>query len=314
MPPRRGRPREPSPPAERRRTRSGRRSRSPVQQRVPLPGPSRQGWRDASHGNEPAARDPSPPRRDPTPPPPRGQASQAAGQPQDWWEPEPQQQQHADSGLLAYLLKEVETLKNQILMKGDLIDALHLTVPLETQEKIWAGKFVDLSTLLVKNYQKLDEDEDKKLCGIQDKEGNITLKNVKKKKNDLTIDQWSSAFSTFMSVYLLRHNDELQDMLAYFELIRGAARDHPNSLAWRNYDELFRTKKASDPTRPWGMVDNQLWLALFCKSSKANEVKKFNRLIQSQILATFSTASRAVTEGSAITLTNVPFAKSLVMG
>ena len=181
MPPRRGRPREPSPPAERRRTRSGRRSRSPVQQREALPGPSRRGRRGASPGNQPAPRGPSPPRRDPTPPP-RDQAPQAAGQPRDWWEPE-HQQNHADPGLLAFLLKEVETLKNKILMKGDLIDALHLTVPLETQEKIWAGKFVDLSTLLVKNYQKLDEDEDKNLCGIQDKDGNITLKNVKKKKS-----------------------------------------------------------------------------------------------------------------------------------
>ena len=38
------------------------------------------------------------------------QALHAAGQPRDWWEPE-HHQNHADPGLLSFLLKEVETQK-----------------------------------------------------------------------------------------------------------------------------------------------------------------------------------------------------------
>ena len=190
--------------------------------------------------------------------------------------------QDINQGLLTILYEKIENLEKKMLMKGDLIDNLHLTVPAEIRQKIWAGNYVDLSTLLIKNYQKLDEDEDKKLCGIQDKDGNISFKNVKKNKSNLSIEEWTTAFHTFMSVYVLQHSDEIQGILAYAELIRGAARDHPNSKAWRLYDEHFRTKKASDPTRPWGMVDNQLWLALFCKppqgqsgeNSKESDEKK----------------------------------------
>ena len=222
------------------------------------------------------------PRVQPPAQPPAQPLAQPPAQP-GWWEA-PQQapvaqanvqqaaqpQANFDPGLLTMLYEKIENLERKMLMKGDHIDTLHLTVPVETRQKIWAGTFVDLSTLLVKNYQKLDDDADKKLCGIQDKEGNITLKNVKKNKRNLSIDEWTTAFHTFISVYHLKHADELQGILAYAELIRGAARDHPNSNAWRLYDELFRTKKASDPTRPWGMVDNQLWLALFCKPVQSN--------------------------------------------
>ena len=262
----RGRRRQEPPPPERRRTRSARRSRSPVD-------------REEVHELPPRRR-----QQDPRPVPPPQDAPPAQPAPPTWWDQQDQpagpnlqdqgQLIDANQGLLTMLLEKIENLEKMVLMKGDLIDALHLTVPSDTKQKICSGKYIDLSTLLVKNYQKLDDDSDKKLCGIQDKDGNITLKNVKKDKKDLTIDQWTTAFNTYMSVYLTTHKDELQGILAYSELIRGAARDHPNSPAWRLYDEHFRTKKAADPTRPWGMVDNQLWLALFCKAPQSNEKSK----------------------------------------
>ena len=182
-----------------------------------------------------------------------------------------------DEGLLSYLIElreEVESLKKRVNIQGDLMDPLHLTVTSDMSSKICSGKFVDFSLLLSKNYQSLEDDSQKKLQGYQDEEGNFTFKSVKPKKSTLTIDQWSSAFNTYMSVYLTMHPDDLQGMLSYAELVRGAARDHPDSVAWRLYDEHFRSKKASDPLRPWGMIDNQLWLAMFCKPNKSTDGKK----------------------------------------
>ena len=112
--------------------------------------------------------------------------------------------QDINQGLLTILYEKIENLEKKMLMKGDLIDNLHLTVPAEIRQKIWAGNYVDLSTLLIKNYQKLDEDEDKKLCGIQDKDGNITFKNFKKNKNNLSFEEWMTVFHIFMSVYVLQ--------------------------------------------------------------------------------------------------------------
>ena len=90
-------------------------------------------------------------------------ARPAQRQPQPWWEQlEPPQAnaqvdtQDIHKGLLTILYEKIENLEKKMLMKGDLIDNLHLTVPAEIRQKIWAGNYVDLSTLLIKNYQKLD--------------------------------------------------------------------------------------------------------------------------------------------------------------
>ena len=101
----------------------------------------------------------------PEPPSPREQPP-AQRQPQPWWEQlEPPQAnaqvnaQDIDQGLLTILYEKIENLEKKMLMKGDLIDNLHLNVSAEVRQKIWAGSYVDLSILLIKNYQKLDEDK-----------------------------------------------------------------------------------------------------------------------------------------------------------
>ena len=176
-----------------------------------------------------------------------------------------------DPGLYQHLLDRIEMLEKKgqdlekkVLLQGDHIDSLNLTVPSEMKEKIWNGKCVDLALLLIKSYQE-DEEKDKKIAGYQDDEGNISLKSVRKKKSKLSIDQWSSAFNIFISVYIEKKPEDIQGLLSYMELIRGAARDHPNFSGWRVYDGEFRSKKESETSRPWGMIDNQLWLSIFCK-------------------------------------------------
>ena len=182
-------------------------------------------------------------------------------------------------GVLDSLLAKINSLEQLAQVKGDLVDQLHLTVPEDLKAKIWAGEFIEFKDLLKKSFKSSEEAQ--KVSGMQEKDGTIALKLVQNQtqKSPLSIAQWSSAFHVFMSVLLLKNSDSttVQDLLSYAELIREAAKDNPQSPAWREYDEKFRTKKAADPTRPWGMIDNQLWLSIFCRNSSHP-----NNFIQSQ--------------------------------
>lgn len=139
--------------------------------------------------------------------------------------------------------------------KGQELDELSITVPSDLRDNVLGGKFVDFTQLMAKSF--LECQDDKQVCFVQDEQGRLIAKQERKTRTPLTIEQWMSAFYVFMSVYLKGHPGETQDMLAYIELIRGAAKDAPGHQ-WAQYDQQFRSRKEADPSRPWGMIDNQL--------------------------------------------------------
>ncbi|XP_070179097.1 uncharacterized protein [Littorina saxatilis] len=155
--------------------------------------------------------------------------------------------------------------------RGHRMDHLSITVAHDVRRKIVEGKSIDLAILLAKSF--MDRQEDRQTVAyVLDDQGRLMQislqrlvpKEEKRGKGEMSLEQWTSAFHIYMSVYLVAHPECLQDMLAYAELIRGAARDFPGN-GWLLYDQQFRTVKEADPTRPWGNIDNQLWLQLFCK-------------------------------------------------
>ena len=97
------------------------------------------------------------------------------------------------------------------------------------RSKLLDGKCVDLSQLLSKSL--VDPQEKKQLCFVQDDQGRLVPKQEHKPKATLSIEQWTSAFHVYMSVYLKQYPEYLQGMLAYLELVRGAAKDTPGN-AW----------------------------------------------------------------------------------
>ena len=209
--------------------RESRRDRSPIAtrpRRDDTPHPRGNHWREGSPlpvpGTSRGRMEGSPyqPNHLPTPRPSHGRMEGSPHPPnQDaWWAARTNAQaesaQHQQSpaqeneGLLNLLLEEVNSLKQQIRvqLQGDIIDELHITVTPELKEKIWSNKFVDLSQLLEKNQQVFEEEVHKsRVCGYQDEEGNVTFKAKKATKSNLTIEQWSSAFNTFISVYIQKH-------------------------------------------------------------------------------------------------------------
>ena len=175
----------------------------------------------------------------------------------------------AQEGQIAALLERIKALEEREIArkgieKGQRVDELAITVAADMKEKILGGKCVDLSLLLAKSF--LEKPEEKSVIFAQDSEGRLIAKEEKKSQAVLSIAQWTSAFHVYMSVYLKGHPEELQSMLSYIELIRGAAKEH-EGRAWAKYDQMFRSRKEADPTRPWDMMDSQLWLQLFCRAA-----------------------------------------------
>ncbi|KAL8568698.1 hypothetical protein ACOMHN_058427 [Nucella lapillus] len=148
------------------------------------------------------------------------------------------------------------------LSKGQAIDHLAIAVPPELKQKIIGGKFIDLSLLLKKSFS--DSIQDRELTFEIDGEGCLMATKGKKPKTCLTIEQWTNAFHVLMSVYLQVQAQDVQGMLAYIALIREAADVNPGN-GWSLYDQQFRSRKETEPSRPWGMIDNQLWLQIFCR-------------------------------------------------
>ena len=72
-----------------------------------------------------------------------------------------------------------------------------------------------------------------------------------------SIEQWTSAMLTFVSIYTERHGSRSRDMLKYMNIVRTTAASNYN---WREYDIQFRLRQATRPEASWGSVDTELWL------------------------------------------------------
>jgi hypothetical protein len=150
---------------------------------------------------------------------------------------------------------------------GHKLENLPISVPVDLKTKIVEGKCIDMGALLPKSFL---ERQDEAPMFVQDSQGRLVPKPGKKQKAPLTIEQWTTAFTIYMSVYLTCHPGELQPILAYFALIRKAAAENAGN-GWALYDAEFRARKEAVPRRPWGFMDNELWLCLFSQSPNPTE-------------------------------------------
>lgn len=135
------------------------------------------------------------------------------------------------------------------------IDPISAHVPLKVKQKIWEGKFVDLSILLKSARELSDHLETQ--GQIQIRNGTMCL--VKHKpRTFLSIDKWTSAFIIFTSIMLEKYRSRAQEFLKYMRDVRLAADRSANG--WFTYDEQFRLRKVSDPHSSWGIINSELWL------------------------------------------------------
>ncbi|CAG2205563.1 unnamed protein product [Mytilus edulis] len=163
-------------------------------------------------------------------------------------------------------------------------------VSFKIKEKIWEGKFIELHSLLrtQKEMEEVDEGD------LKLKRGKIC---IEKRSSGvyLSINEWTSAFMIFMSVYIEKYSTRAQELLKYMRDIRLAATRSEN---WATYDEQFRLKIEKNPNLSWGNIHGEYWLLHITSPTVHNSVS-----VQSQGYRT-NTQNRGNYNSNAATLSN----------
>lgn len=152
-----------------------------------------------------------------------------------------------------------------------LCDDLGANVDMSIKEKIWRGEFIELGLLVKKEAAQLDEPAT--FC-LSPSGAGLTLKPQTRTPAISNIEQWTSAFLIFASIYLERHTTRARELLKYMEIIRSITRF--GGYNWRAYDMQFRLRQARQPQRTWSVIDTELWLTV-ATSGAAPSAQYFRR-------------------------------------
>ena len=105
------------------------------------------------------------------------------------------------------------------------------------QSKIWANEYIDLGMLL----HRISPSDYKYNFVVQTTQSNdrpvISLEPAQKAKRIIAIDQWITAFQTFVAIYTVRFPKDAPALMKYSETVRDLAAKNAH---WRYYDENFR--------------------------------------------------------------------------
>lgn len=116
---------------------------------------------------------------------------------------------------------------------------------LATKERIWKGEYVEILKLLHREVRAKE--------GSKEEEYEL----AKRPKVPLTIENWTSAFLIFASVYCEKFPERSVSLFKYMDVIRKA-QITGGGYAWAQYDE-FRARMAWDEEAKWGELDTDLW-------------------------------------------------------
>ncbi|XP_069482685.1 uncharacterized protein [Ambystoma mexicanum] len=116
-----------------------------------------------------------------------------------------------------------------------------------TREKIQGGEFVDVFKLLHREVRAKE--------GSKEEEREL----ASRPRVPVTIENWTSAFIIYASVYCEKFPEHCVALLKYMDVIRKAFTSF-GGFAWVRYDEEFRARMAEDSQAVWGEIDMDLWL------------------------------------------------------
>jgi len=127
----------------------------------------------------------------------------------------------------------------------------------KVKARVWANEFVDFSLLL-----SVSPSPDRYSLSVNTSSlssgAHLTLEPCKTSKKVTTINQWISAFHTFVAIYVVRFPNEAPKLMKYCEIVRDIA---AKSGDWLFYDEQFRLLRQTAPNKyPWDAVHWELWL------------------------------------------------------
>ena len=141
-------------------------------------------------------------------------------------------------------------------------DSVH-ELPAKLVKEALNGEFMELSRLLPKNINLLGNGDEPLTLTVENSV--IKLSHSNKTTSITNIDEWTSAFSAYMSVIISSSPERAAELLEYMSLIRYAAKYH-QGLGWCVYDIKFRQKAANNKSLKWSVIDSQLWLKTFTVS------------------------------------------------
>ena len=144
-------------------------------------------------------------------------------------------------------------------------DPLGADISLGLKEKIWQGDYVDLVLLQKQTRSSFFTNNIGPGTTLQltPSASGFQLQhqtNVRQQRIT-SIEQWTSVFLVYISIYLERHPGRALELLKYMDMVRGAARNN-GGYGWRDYDVQFRLRQARSPARSWASIDAELWLLL----------------------------------------------------
>ena len=150
-------------------------------------------------------------------------------------------------------------------------------LPDRMKAKIWANEFVDFADLL---YQHPPRPLSLALSPGNDN-ATFAIAPVGKGRQLQSIEQWTTALLTFAAVYAQRHPQQATGLFQYCEIVRDIAHTGP-PMAWRLYDEQFRSFRQSDPGNfPWDQPRWDLFFkTMYAKPAQNNPYRPFSSTAQ----------------------------------
>jgi len=138
---------------------------------------------------------------------------------------------------------------------------LDYAVSKEIKGKIWANEFIEFGDLLHPS-----QSTQTKVVVHQDTNGNLGFMQGGKKK-PRNIEEWTSAFAIFSTVYASKFPAEVGQLMKYGENVRMIAAEFGN---FNYYDSNFR-KLRQQIVLPWAMFHTELYMKAMRPSSLGRE-------------------------------------------
>ena len=129
----------------------------------------------------------------------------------------------------------------------------------KVKAKIWANEYVDFGALLsVAPPREKFALSMTSVNGDSSGQPQLTLEPFLTPKKVTNINQWLTAFTTFVSIYAEKASDDAPKLMKYCEVVRDLSF---KSGDWLFYDEQFRYLRQSFPELyPWDQIHWELWL------------------------------------------------------
>ena len=136
------------------------------------------------------------------------------------------------------------------------------------QSQIWANEYVDFGTLLQRSYQ--NDSKYNFVVQVSPSADQLvtSLEPAQKPKRVATIDQWLTAFQTFVAIYTVRFLNDAPALMKHSKTVRDLA---AKTAHWRYYDENFCFLRQKT-LFTWDQLHWELWLQVHHMNKAAPSV------------------------------------------